>query len=85
MIGIWKKWLNSWVRWWNIQIKVNQTMVQEQMVGPVQIKYGQYFLLAQYFICCAVLAVWRIYFKHSRAKTFCANTARYVIFLRKLD
>ena len=30
-MGIWQKWLGSWARWWNTQIKVNPTKVHEQM------------------------------------------------------
>ena len=34
-MGIWQKWLGSWARWRNTQIKVNQTQVHEQMGHPV--------------------------------------------------
>ena len=31
LMGIWQKWLCSWARWWNAQIKVNPTRVSKQM------------------------------------------------------
>ena len=35
LVGIWQKWLYSWARWWNTQIKVNLTQVHEQVNHPV--------------------------------------------------
>ena len=34
LMGIWQKWLVSWARWWNTEIKVNPTQVYEHMVSP---------------------------------------------------
>ena len=38
LIGIWQKRLCSWARWWNTQIKVNPSLVSQQMKHPVQLK-----------------------------------------------
>ena len=35
LMGIWQKRLGSWARWWNSQIHVNRTQVQDQMDHPV--------------------------------------------------
>ena len=31
LMGIWQKWLCSWAKWWNTQIKINPTQVLGQM------------------------------------------------------
>ena len=33
LVGVWE-WLDRWARWWNTQIKVNQTQVHEQKGHP---------------------------------------------------
>ena len=35
LVGIWQKWHGSWAKWWNTQMKVNQTQVYDQMKHPV--------------------------------------------------
>ena len=37
-MGIWQKWLGRWARWWNTQIKFNQTQVHDQMNHPVYLQ-----------------------------------------------
>ena len=37
LVGICQKLLGSWAKWWNTQIKVNQTQVYDQMGHPVMI------------------------------------------------
>ena len=39
-MGICRKSLASWARWWKTQIKVNQTQVYEQMGHPVVCSSG---------------------------------------------
>ena len=38
MSGIWQKWLGSWATWWNIQIKVFQIQMHDQMILPVVLR-----------------------------------------------
>ena len=38
-LGIWQKRLDSWVRWWNTQIKVNPTQAHEQMGQPAYLNF----------------------------------------------
>ena len=40
LMGIWQKWLGSWVSRWNIEFKVKPTQVSEQMKHPVNKKLG---------------------------------------------
>ena len=34
LMGIWQKWLGSWARWWNTEIKVNPTQVSAHQGTP---------------------------------------------------
>ena len=37
LVGIWQKWLGTWVRWWHSQIKVNPTQDYDQMEHTVSL------------------------------------------------